>query len=81
MCSRGPFHAGSHVALPYPIRRRMSSPRGGAAPRLLISVASASRFPAVATPSRDTAMCPFKDQEDCLTMELKTAWDESDVRQ
>jgi hypothetical protein len=33
MFIRGPFHVASCVALPYPIRRRMSSPRGGVLPR------------------------------------------------
>jgi len=44
MFRRGPFHAGSRSPLPYPILRRMSSPRGGLnnaqrVPELLVRLA------------------------------------------
>jgi hypothetical protein len=40
MCSRGLFLTGNRVVLPYPIRRRLSSPRGGAVARLLITTSA-----------------------------------------
>ncbi len=80
MFGKGPLHTCSRAVLPYPIRRRMSSLRGGTASRLLITAASVSRFPAVGIPSRDTVACTFKDKGGCLTIELKTGRYHSGVR-